>query len=214
MLFSHRLLIDKRHSISRMSKISQTIATMVNTLISQSKTMSPIMLSLWITKMTRRGTKQGLRLSQLFIYLIWEFQNSVVNVGKNCRLFHLGVGCIHVPIFDVVPGRPHHNLSFLPQESLNHLIVSLKSRVSCGTTPIVCLRLDWLKLFTSSPPNMTFPLFTSNILSSSFATVVFPLPELKCFVSLSFSKIQTTPSNKSRCCARFYLERHIPRKAN
>ena len=54
----------------------------------------------------KKGHKQGLRLSQLFFYLIWEFQNSVVNVGKNCRLFHLGVGCIHVPIFDVVPGRP------------------------------------------------------------------------------------------------------------
>ena len=104
--------------------MSQTIATMVNTLISQSKTMSPIMLSLWITRMTRRGTKEGLRLSQLFIYLIWEFQNSVVNVGKNCRLFHLGVGGIHVPIFDVVPGtqliilgsRESHSLDCVVEE--------------------------------------------------------------------------------------------------
>lgn len=122
MLFSHRLLIDKRHSISRMSKISQTIATMVNTLISQSKTMSPIMLSLWIIRMTRRGTKQGLRLSQLFFYLIWEFQNSVVNVGKNCRLFHLGVGCIHVPIFDVVPRRPLIIIGSKESHSLDRVV--------------------------------------------------------------------------------------------
>ena len=84
--------------------MSPTVATKVNFLIIQSKTMSTIMLSLWITRMTGGGTKQGLRLSQLFFYLIWEFQNSVVNVGKNCCLFHLSVGCIHVPIFDVVPG--------------------------------------------------------------------------------------------------------------
>ena len=102
MLFSQRLLIDKRHSIENVQNVPNHCN---NGQHSQSMTMSPIMLSLWITRKARRGTKQGFRLSQLFFYLIWEFQNSVVNVGKNCRLFHLGVGCIHVPIFDVVPGR-------------------------------------------------------------------------------------------------------------
>ena len=78
------------------------------------------------------------------------------------------------------------------QPSVTHLIVSLKSTVSCGTTPIACLRLAWLQLLMSSPPKVIFPFFTSNIRISNFATVVLPLPELKVFLSFHF-KILSFP---------------------
>ena len=57
-------------------------------------------------------------------------------------------------------------------------MVSLKSTVSCGTTPMAALRLAWLKLLTSSPPTITEPSLTSNSRNRSLATVVLPLPEL------------------------------------
>ena len=86
----------------------------------------------------RRAKKQEERVS-VHSHLVREGKNGVVDVGKNRSLFHLRVRCIHVAIFDVVPEQ-----RIVVKTQLTHLIVSLKSTVSCGTTPIACLRLAWL----------------------------------------------------------------------
>ena len=79
-----------------------------------------------------------------YAHLVWEGENGVMNVSKNSGLFHLSVCCIHVSIFDVVPAQSIVNTPSKARQSTTHLIVSLKSTVSCGTTPMACLRLAWL----------------------------------------------------------------------
>ena len=92
----------------------------------------------------QEGKGKKISIGVVYAHLVWERENGVMDVSENGGLFNLSVCCIHVSIFDVVPAQSIVNTPLKARQSTTHLIVSLKSTVSCGTTPMACLRLAWL----------------------------------------------------------------------
>ena len=117
-------------------------------------------------------------------HLVSKGKDGCVDIRQLRRLLHLLVSGVHLPVLDVVSVSElcyflnTHKIAIFHVDHA-YLIVSLKSTVSCGTTPMAALRLAWLKVLTSWPSNITLPSVTSNRRNNSLATVVLPLPELE-----------------------------------